>query len=410
MAAQSGRRGMKMKLIRVMLAGCASGLLLLAGCGTESGTSSRVEDTGAGDSTETDAGSGDTVEADAGLGSGDTVETDAFSGDTADADADAGDTATSDGSGDGSGDTTGVEPPHPIGISDFTVFFGRDRTVRLYVPASAPRSPRALVVVLHGGGGEGLGVSELGGHPLAEFRTVADREGIVIAYPEGSTARDGRLGWTDCRSDNLQASTDDDAGFLQTVVETLAVDYDLPAERRFMAGGSNGGQMTLAYAAVAAETLGGIATSNANLPEAPRPGRCTDGPVRPIAALLVHGGADTVMPFGGGCVANFGGGCARGSVIGAEATRDAFLLLNGLPNTPTTSLTVEVDPDDAGTAERFVYAGPTPVAWWRMNGAGHPIASRAIQTATTAAAGAQNRDIEFAEIAWSFFAAQLPTP
>lgn len=383
-------------------------LLLLAGCGTESGTSSRVEDTGSGDSTATDAGSGDTVETDA--GSGDTVETDAGSGDTVEADADAGNTATSDGSGDGSGDATGEEPPHPVGISDFTVFFGRDRTVRLYVPESAPHHPRALIIVLHGGGGEGLGVSELGNHPLAEFRTVADREGIVVAYPEGSTARDGRLGWTDCRSDNLQASSDDDLGFLQTVVETLAVDYDLPAERRFMAGGSNGGQMTLAYTAVAAESIGGIATSNANLPESPRSGGCTDGPSRPIAALLVHGGADTVMPYDGGCVANFGGGCARGSVIGAEATRDRFLLLNGLSSTPTTSTTVEVDPADAGTAEQFLYAGPTPVVWWRMNGAGHPIASRVVQTATTAAAGAQNRDVEFAEIAWAFFAAQLPTP
>lgn len=50
---------MKKSLMRVVLAGCTFGLLLLAGCATESRTSSRVEDTGAGDSTGTDAGSGD---------------------------------------------------------------------------------------------------------------------------------------------------------------------------------------------------------------------------------------------------------------------------------------------------------------------------------------------------------------
>jgi hypothetical protein len=43
-----------------------------------------------------------------------------------------------------------------------------------------------------------------------------------------------------------------------------------------------------------------------------------------------------------------------------------------------------------------------------MNGAGHPVASKVVETATTAISGAQNRDVEFAEIAWTFFATQLP--
>jgi 23S rRNA (guanosine2251-2'-O)-methyltransferase len=163
-----------------------------------------------------------------------------------------------------------MDPPYPAGVTDIPIQFGSGRRARLYVPALAMmQPPRALIVVLHGGGGEGLGVSEPGNHPLAEFRTVADREGVVVVYPEGSATRDGRLGWTDCRSDNLQASSDDDLGFLRTVVELLTIDYGLPAERVFMAGGSNGAQMTLAYAAVAPESIAAIATSNGNLPENP---------------------------------------------------------------------------------------------------------------------------------------------
>jgi polyhydroxybutyrate depolymerase len=113
------------------------------------------------------------------------------------------------------------------------------------------------------------------------------------------------------------------------------------------------------------------------------------------------------MPYGGGCVANLGGACARGRVISAEATRDAYLARNGLSSTYTSSETVEVDAADPGTAERFVYAGAAPVEWWRLNGAGHPPPSRSVLVATTSASGAQNRDIEFAEVAWAFFAARL---
>jgi polyhydroxybutyrate depolymerase len=175
-----------------------------------------------------------------------------------------------------------------------------------------------------------------------------------------------------------------------------------------MSGTSNGAQMTMAFAALATDELAAIAVSSGNLPEKPLPGACTTGPSRPLPALFTHGSADPAMPFEGGCVANFGGACARGRVIGAEATRDAYLALNGLSSTFTSTETVEVDANDPGTAERFVYAGDAPVEWWRLNGAGHPPPSTSVLVATSMASGAQNRDIEFAEVAWAFFASRLP--
>jgi polyhydroxybutyrate depolymerase len=367
--------------------------VLLAACG--GGAAAEGQRTAGSDSGDTvrNEGSADGSSESDGSGSGDAVSED--TGDDA-----------SDGAGSGSG---AMDPPYPAGVTDIPIPFGSGRQARLYVPALAmTQPPRALIVVLHGGGGEGLSVSEPGNHPLAEFRTVADREGVVVVYPEGSATRDGRLGWTDCRSDNLQASSDDDLGFLRTVVELLTIDYGLPAERVFMAGGSNGAQMTLAYAAVAPESIAAIATSNGNLPENPLPGPCATEPSQPMPALIAHGSADTVMPFAGGCVANLGGGCSRGRVVGAEATRDAYLRRNGLIGVAPTNETFESDPNDAGTADRFLYDGIHPVVWWRMNGAGHPVASKVVETATTAISGAQNRDVEFAEIAWTFFATQLP--
>jgi polyhydroxybutyrate depolymerase len=307
-------------------------------------------------------------------------------------------------------DTEGPARPFPEGLSEHTLMVGEvARQFRVHVPAGLG-TPRAVVVVLHGGGGEGMGVSDLGEHALSVFRTVADREGFVVVYPGGLPSRDatGRIGWVDCRADNTVASDADDAAFLAALVEQLRAAWGLTADRMFMAGGSNGAQMTHAFAFHHASRVGAIATFAGSLPEAPLPGACSDGPGQPVPILLLHGTADTQMPWGGGCVANLGGACNRGRVLSAEATRDRWLAINGLAGVTPTESVVEVNPGDGGPAHRLAYAGTYPVAWWRLEGAGHAVASQAVLTASNPATGIQNRDLEFAEVAWAFFAARLP--
>lgn len=306
------------------------------------------------------------------------------------------------------GPSIAADAPLDPALTEVRLDVGGPRRFLRYVPPGLGGSPpRAAVVALHGGGGEGLAVSEPGRKPLSVFRAVAEREGLVVAWPEGLPARDGRAGWTDCRSDNRQAAGVDDVAFLLAVFAALRQTYgaDLPI---FLAGTSNGGQMALAFAAHAPETLSAIAVGAANLPAHPLPGPCAQGPDRPVPALFVHGGADPMMPFAGGCVADLGGGCARGRVVGAEATRDAWLVRNGLSPVPTATETIDVDRADAGPARRFVYAGPAPVEWWLLPGAGHPPPSRAVPVEGGRVQGRQNRDVEFAELAWAFFAARLP--
>ncbi|MFO0009915.1 MAG: hypothetical protein ACK540_10905, partial [Betaproteobacteria bacterium] len=88
------------------------------------------------------------------------------------------------------------------------------RQYRVHVPAALTGAPKAVVLVLHGGGGEGLNVSNTGQHPLSVFRSVADREGFVVVYPGGLPAKDieGNPGWVDCRADNTVSSGADDVG------------------------------------------------------------------------------------------------------------------------------------------------------------------------------------------------------
>ena len=304
-----------------------------------------------------------------------------------------------------------VAAPYPAGLSDQQLTVdGVVRRYRVHVPPALAGAPKAVVLVLHGGGGEGMDVADSGRHPLSVFRSVADREGFVVVYPGGLPARDlaGNPGWVDCRADNAVSSSADDVGFLAALTERVRTGYGLASSRMFMAGSSNGAQMTHAFAFDRADLVAAVATSAGSLPQTPRPGGCTTGPGRPLPILIVHGTADTQMPWGGGCVADLGGACNRGRVISAEATRDRWLQINGLSGAAPTRTVVDGDTSDGGPANRFDYAGPAPVQWWRLDGAGHAVPSRTVLAAANSITGIQNRDIEFAELAWSFFQARLP--
>jgi uncharacterized protein (TIGR03437 family) len=303
----------------------------------------------------------------------------------------------------------GGAAPYPSGLSEAVMTVdGVVRRYLVHVPAGLVGAPRALVFVLHGGGGEGVGVAQTGAHPLSVFREVADRERFVVVYPEGRTGGDGNPSWNDCRSDNRVGSSADDIAFLSALIDKVRNEYQLPRSRVFMAGGSNGGQMTQSFAAHRPEMVAAIATSSANLPQNPKPGRCTDGVRGPMPALITHGASDPAMPFAGGCVANLGGVCNRGVVISAEETVRRWLEQNGLAEAKPAQSVVDIDSRDAGPANRFYYPGPAPFEWWRLDGAGHTVPSIKVRVPPSAAAGRQNNDIEFAEAAWAFFGSLLP--
>jgi polyhydroxybutyrate depolymerase len=249
-----------------------------------------------------------------------------------------------------------------------------------------------------------------GQHPLSVFRTVADREGFVVVYPGGLPAKDieGNPGWVDCRADNTVSSGADDVGFLAALVERVRTEYGLTTSRMFMTGGSNGAQMTHAFAFNRADLVAAVASGAGSLPQTPLPGACTTGPSRPLPILLLHGTGDPAMPWAGGCVANVGGACNRGRVISAEATRDRWLQINSLTGVSPTQTVLDGNKSDPGPANRFDYAGATPMQWWRLDGAGHATPSQIVLVNPSPTSGIQNRDIEFAEVVWAFFAARLP--
>lgn len=281
---------------------------------------------------------------------------------------------------------------------------GVARQFLVHAPAAGTRV-RAIVVVLHGGSGSGAQASNFAISPQAVFRRIADREGVVAVFPTALSSN-----WNDCRGDAPGITgTGDDVAFFDALLARLGGDYALDSTRMFMTGTSNGAMMSMRYAYERPERIGAIATSSGNLPAVPKAGVCTTGPSRATPILMSHGTTDPLVLYGGGCVAQpIFGDCRQGTVIGAEATRDRWLQINSRVGVVPTVSQTEVTPDDGGPAVRHVYSGATPVEWWRLDGAGHSPPSTSVFL-DRGNSGIQNRDVEFAEIAWSFFAARLPS-
>ncbi|MBU3745015.1 MAG: hypothetical protein FGM61_10815 [Sediminibacterium sp.] len=305
-------------------------------------------------------------------------------------------------------DGTGVQPvpsgiPYPDGLSSQKIQVNNQtRNYLVYKPVGLTK-PLAVIMVLHGGGGAGVDVAQPGTHPLSVFRNVADTAGILIVYPEGSLDSQGSPGWNDCRNDDIAGSQGDDLTFLQQLNSKLSSELSISANNMYLTGTSNGALMTFSYAFNFPTTIRAIAISSGNLPLNPSPGNCTNGSTVPLPILITHGTLDPAMPAAGGCVANLGGACSRGKVIAQSATVSYWLQRNNLMSVSPIITTFNLNNNDAGNVEKRVYEGTNPLVYFVLNDAGHTIPSLSVFNPTTAAAGAQNRDIEYATEVWKFF-------
>ncbi|WP_198153721.1 extracellular catalytic domain type 1 short-chain-length polyhydroxyalkanoate depolymerase [Catenuloplanes japonicus] len=170
----------------------------------------------------------------------------------------------------------------PAATSTTTEHTIGDRTYRLYRPASLPDGPAPLVVMLHGGAGSGRQAQETYG-----WDSLADREGVIVAYPDGLNRA-----WhvsDHCCGPPARDGVDDVAFITALVADVPGVD----SSRVFATGISNGGM--LAYR-LACDTHGVFAAigpvAGTQVGDCPAPD--------PISVLHIHGDADRSVPYDGG--------------------------------------------------------------------------------------------------------------
>ena len=222
---------------------------------------------------------------------------------------------------------------------------GEDREAIVYVPESYdPDQPSPVLLHFHGFGG--MAADHL---DWADFRPQAEAHGFILVVPQGSLL-EGETHWNTSPLGGDNKSEAEDFGFVEALLDEIAVPYAIDPTRVYAAGYSNGGMFAHALACYRSERIAGIAAvSGVMLDDV---GAC-DAP--PTAVIILHGTSDFVLPYEGG----------DGWPSTAEAV-DYWVGQNGISGTPAT--------ETRGDVESFVYTGGTAgmeVHHHKVNGGDH---------------------------------------
>lgn len=268
---------------------------------------------------------------------------------------------------------------------------GLDRTYLVYAPVSRPAGA-PLVLVLHGAGGDGWRMY----HGL-EFNALAERDGVVVAYPDAYRAQ-----WNDGRDDPAMSDETraiDDVDFLAALIDALAAEYDLDPERVYITGASNGGMMTYRFACERGARIAAMAPVIANLP-VPVARDCA--PVA-VPAIVFNGDSDPIIPYEGGAIP---GRQPHGEVLSTAASVALWQEANGCTGEPEQTLLPDVDTGDGTQVLRERFAcGDAPLEVYTVLGGGHTWPGHDL-IRSTRRFGHGNGDIDATALIWAFFLGQ----
>ncbi len=179
--------------------------------------------------------------------------------------------------------------------------------ITVHVPASYDGStPTPVVILLHGFTSDGPTVEN-----WMQFANLVDEYEFLYLYPTGSSGPFGPF-WnaTDACCDLFNSGIND-ARYLRDVIAEMQNNYNVDPDSIHFAGHSNGGFMSYRMACDYADVVASIASlAGATWLDT---AQCT--PVEPVHTLQIHGTADGVIAYAGGCL---GGGCFPGAVQTTE--------------------------------------------------------------------------------------------
>lgn len=273
---------------------------------------------------------------------------------------------------------------------------GRERRYAVYVPPNLmPGAP--LVIVLHGGGGDGPYMRMSTGF---EFDMLADANGFVVVYPNGIDR-----GWNTCRkrvNNTAKRERIDDVAFIEAIIAHEALAHGIDRRRVYATGHSFGGQMALRLGLERPNEFAGIAAISSNLP-VPADNECAASEM-PIPTMIINGTDDPVNPYRGGRPGNG----REGSVLSTEATAAYFVRLNGAGETPQITRLPHQDDSDPTWVERTAWtnSGHDAVVLYTIHSGGHVVPQPWFRYPSNV--GRQTRDLDAPAAIWAFFAA-LPS-
>lgn len=250
------------------------------------------------------------------------------------------------------------------------------RNYRLYVPAIyTGTSSVPLVLNLHGYTSNASEQEFYG-----DFRPIADTANFLIVHPNGTGPSSAQY-WN-----AYTFGAPDDIGFLEALIDTISLNYNVNANRVYTCGMSNGGIMSyflacnLNYKFAAIGSVTGSMT-NFNL------SACSPPDNMPV--IEIHGTADGTVPYNG-----------DGTFAPIDSIINYWAQFNNCTMVPVVINYPNINTTDGCTADEYAYLNGTDGAETvlvKVTGGGHTWPGAPITIGVT------NRDFEASNRLWEFF-------
>lgn len=171
----------------------------------------------------------------------------------------------------------------------------------MYIPSTWKQNIASpLLIAMHGLSGWGAQLMY-----NTEFNNLAEANGFIVAYPDGTGEKlgdkgirswnGGRIGW--CTSGNCptsQITNVDDVGFINRLIDDVNSRYLVDSKRVYLTGHSNGSQLAQRLACQLSNRITAVAVVAGHL------AIDTCKPDSPVSVLQIYGTEDTLNPENGG--------------------------------------------------------------------------------------------------------------
>lgn len=312
---------------------------------------------------------------------------------------------------------------HSEGSGDYNFTILHDNLLRFYIVHTPPQyqkgTPMPVVLALHGGGGSaGKSVD------FYNLNDLADKEGFIVVYPEGTGktigfgSKKSLFGtWNADRCCQTATTNNiDDVGYFNAMLDKIEQNFSVDPKRVYAMGHSNGMMMSFKLAC-ATDRIAAIAGGGGH------DTLSSCNPTKSVAVLYVAGTEDKCDPYNGaeecgGCVNDIleqMGLSAAGNTWQCKPIPDyikEWSIRNHCETIPKTTFT-------NGTATCLTYSSckdNADVTLCTLEGMGHKWAGRddtwtictkdpnsKVCTILSNELGAPNNDLDETTMAWEFF-------